>query len=172
MPRKRVAKHGAEEPLIDWNEPERNMHVLDWRHRAQEFGLMPADDAEGAEPVVLSADRSVARRIGRTALRMCSRRGRRLMSAWSVNELAMPACGLHEYELAARLIGAASHAVEALGSRRHPADAFEDVRVHAELLERLGPDEFDRLTAAGARLSLDEAVALALGEETGHSAMR
>jgi len=26
-------------PLIDWNDPSRQAHVLDWRHRAQEFGL-------------------------------------------------------------------------------------------------------------------------------------
>jgi RNA polymerase primary sigma factor len=56
MPRKRVLADHADEPLIDWNEPERNMHVLDWRHRAQDFGLMPAEDSE--EPgVVLSPER-------------------------------------------------------------------------------------------------------------------
>ena len=26
-------------PLIDWNDPSKQVHVLDWRHRAQEFGL-------------------------------------------------------------------------------------------------------------------------------------
>src|SRR6185503_18269116 len=26
-------------PLIDWNDPSKQAHVLDWRHRAQEFGL-------------------------------------------------------------------------------------------------------------------------------------
>src|SRR3954468_16616489 len=25
--------------LIDWNDPSKQAHVLDWRHRAQEFGL-------------------------------------------------------------------------------------------------------------------------------------
>src|SRR5438552_9682942 len=25
--------------LIDWNDPSNQAHVLDWRHRAQEFGL-------------------------------------------------------------------------------------------------------------------------------------
>jgi RNA polymerase primary sigma factor len=30
-------------PLIDWQEPERNMHVLDWRARAEEYGLNPVD---------------------------------------------------------------------------------------------------------------------------------
>jgi RNA polymerase primary sigma factor len=30
-------------PLIDWEEPERNMHVLDWRARAENFGLNPVE---------------------------------------------------------------------------------------------------------------------------------
>jgi RNA polymerase primary sigma factor len=30
-------------PLIDWDEPERNMHVLDWRARAENFGLNPVE---------------------------------------------------------------------------------------------------------------------------------
>src|SRR4029077_15386613 len=33
------------EPLVDWREPERNAHVLDWRDRAPEFGLGPPEDA-------------------------------------------------------------------------------------------------------------------------------
>jgi RNA polymerase primary sigma factor len=56
MPRKRAPKDVVNEPLIDWNEPERNMHVLDWRHRAQDFGLMPGEDSDGADPVVLPPD--------------------------------------------------------------------------------------------------------------------
>jgi RNA polymerase primary sigma factor len=30
-------------PLINWEEPERNMHVLDWRARAENFGLNPLE---------------------------------------------------------------------------------------------------------------------------------
>jgi RNA polymerase primary sigma factor len=46
--------------LIDWREPENNAHVLDWRERAHEFGLVPALDPED-EPahVVLPADRLI-----------------------------------------------------------------------------------------------------------------
>ena len=40
--------------LIDWTEPERNAHVLDWRQRAQEFGVMPGEEPEMP---VLTADR-------------------------------------------------------------------------------------------------------------------
>jgi RNA polymerase primary sigma factor len=32
------------EPLVDWREPERHAHVLDWRDRAHEFGLLPLED--------------------------------------------------------------------------------------------------------------------------------
>lgn len=32
--------------LIDWTEPTRNADVLDWRRRAQEFGLSPTDDTD------------------------------------------------------------------------------------------------------------------------------
>jgi RNA polymerase primary sigma factor len=37
------------EPLVDWREPERNAHVLDWRDRAHDFGLVPLDDTGGVE---------------------------------------------------------------------------------------------------------------------------
>jgi RNA polymerase primary sigma factor len=37
------------EPLVDWREPERNAHVLDWRDRAHDFGLVPLDDNAGVE---------------------------------------------------------------------------------------------------------------------------
>jgi RNA polymerase primary sigma factor len=30
-------------PLINWEEPERNMHVLDWRARAENYGLNPLE---------------------------------------------------------------------------------------------------------------------------------
>jgi RNA polymerase primary sigma factor len=57
MPRKRghAADH-VDEPLIDWNEPERNMHVLDWRHRAHDFGIMPVEESDDPG-VVLPPDR-------------------------------------------------------------------------------------------------------------------
>ncbi len=50
--------HSAAESLVDWHEPERNAHVLDWRERAHEFGLIPIDE-DGAvdHPIVEPADR-------------------------------------------------------------------------------------------------------------------
>jgi RNA polymerase primary sigma factor len=48
--------------LIDWNEPVRNAHILDWRERAQDFGLVPLngaheDDADATAGAIESADR-------------------------------------------------------------------------------------------------------------------
>ncbi|HXW05863.1 MAG TPA: sigma-70 family RNA polymerase sigma factor [Vicinamibacterales bacterium] len=36
-------RRAGEDTLIDWREPERNIHVLDWRERAHQFGLVPLD---------------------------------------------------------------------------------------------------------------------------------
>jgi RNA polymerase primary sigma factor len=46
-------KKGKAEPLIDWQEPERNMHVLDWRARAQEYGLNPVEGRRLPDPSVV-----------------------------------------------------------------------------------------------------------------------
>jgi hypothetical protein len=32
------------ESLIDWDDPERHAHILDWRSRARDFGLLPVAD--------------------------------------------------------------------------------------------------------------------------------
>jgi RNA polymerase primary sigma factor len=60
MPRRR--KNAATTPdgesLVDWREPEPNAHVLDWRGRAHEFGLVPVeDDGEMDRPPVEPVDR-------------------------------------------------------------------------------------------------------------------
>ena len=39
--------------LVDWHEPERNAHVLDWRERAHAFGLVPVDDQTEGGPLVI-----------------------------------------------------------------------------------------------------------------------
>ena len=45
--------------LIDWIEPERNVRVLDWRERAQQFGLVPVgpEEEEGLPLVSTSPER-------------------------------------------------------------------------------------------------------------------
>ncbi len=53
MPNRRPAG----ETLIDWDDPRPNASVLDWRQRAQSFGLVPIEDGEpGSEPLVLPVD--------------------------------------------------------------------------------------------------------------------
>jgi RNA polymerase primary sigma factor len=48
----------AGEPLVDWQQPERNAHVLDWRERAHWFGLLPVDERTEMETGVIEpADR-------------------------------------------------------------------------------------------------------------------
>ena len=39
--------------LVDWREPERNVHVLDWRERAHAFGLVPVDEHGEGGPLVI-----------------------------------------------------------------------------------------------------------------------
>ena len=48
----------AGESLVDWREPKRNAHVLDWRERAHSFGLVPLDDQGEMElPIVEPPER-------------------------------------------------------------------------------------------------------------------
>jgi hypothetical protein len=53
-PRTKVATAPS---LIDWENPESNQHILDWRARAHDFGLIPVDQADTSEmPLVQPAD--------------------------------------------------------------------------------------------------------------------
>jgi len=42
---------------VDWREPDRNAHVLDWRERARSFGLVPVEGRGAAATVVEPPDR-------------------------------------------------------------------------------------------------------------------
>jgi RNA polymerase primary sigma factor len=49
-PAKRTrTKAAATASLIDWENPENNQHVLDWRARAHDFGLIPVDQGDTSE---------------------------------------------------------------------------------------------------------------------------
>jgi RNA polymerase primary sigma factor len=53
----RRRRGGGEPELIDWQEPAQNARVLDWRQRAEAFGLNPIGDDGGTDgPVVLPPD--------------------------------------------------------------------------------------------------------------------
>jgi hypothetical protein len=44
--------------LIEWDDPSRQAHVLDWHHRAQEFGLAVTDhDNEESAPFAVEPKR-------------------------------------------------------------------------------------------------------------------
>jgi RNA polymerase primary sigma factor len=52
---------GSVASLIDWKEPESNAHVLDWRRRAHQFGLVPIEDPDVDPATVIEpADRLIA----------------------------------------------------------------------------------------------------------------
>jgi RNA polymerase primary sigma factor len=56
--RKRESSGG----LIDWSDPRANAHLLDWRQRAHEFGLVPVEDGEPGDDasLVVPVDRLLA----------------------------------------------------------------------------------------------------------------
>src|SRR5919112_1709485 len=47
--------------LIDWIEPDRNVRVLDWRERAQQFGLVPVGADEERLPVASTSPERLLR---------------------------------------------------------------------------------------------------------------
>jgi predicted ATPase/DNA-binding winged helix-turn-helix (wHTH) protein len=109
-------------------------------------------------------DHVEAHRLASEGLRLCHSLGRRMMAAWSVSELAGPECSLGRPERGAVLVGAADEALRVMGAARHLGDLPEHATVVEGLRTTLGPVEFDSWYAAGTRLSLDQAVALALAE--------
>ncbi len=44
------APRGRKKSLIEWNDPSKQAHVLDWRHRAQEFGLAVTEPEDEDTP--------------------------------------------------------------------------------------------------------------------------
>jgi predicted ATPase/DNA-binding SARP family transcriptional activator len=103
-----------------------------------------------------------ARRLGCDALRLCWSLGRRMMAAWTISELAGPELGLGRPERGVLLVGAADEALRVLGATRHPVDRSEHERVVRGLRGALGDDAYAALYERGARMTLDEAVTLAL----------
>jgi RNA polymerase primary sigma factor len=52
-PKRRSRGGGPARPLIDWREPQANAHVLDWRERAHEFGLIPVATEGAAHELIV-----------------------------------------------------------------------------------------------------------------------
>jgi hypothetical protein len=103
-----------------------------------------------------------ARDLAVEALRLCWSAGRRTTAAQSLVQLAGPELGLGHPARAAVLLGAAEEALRVLGGHIAQGDAPERDRVVDALRAALGQEELDRLRADGSRLSLEEAVDLAL----------
>jgi predicted ATPase len=109
-------------------------------------------------------DIAEARKLTLESLRMSWNLGRRLMSTWTLSEVAGPDLAEGRPERGAILVGAADRALAVMGAARHPGDVPEHAQIVAALEAQLGPEEFSRLQQEGARLTLDEAVALALAD--------
>ena len=103
-----------------------------------------------------------ARELDRAALRLSWDQGRLLIASWFVTQLTGPEFGLGHRERAAQLIGAGDAAQRMLGAGLQLGDVPEHERVVDALRDGLGNAAFDRLHFEGARLSLQEAVDLAL----------
>ena len=105
-----------------------------------------------------------AQRLCREALEICWRLGRRLMTAWTLSQLAGPEVNLSQPERGAVLVGAADAALDLLDGGRFPGDVGEHDRVVAQLMAALGENGYAQWYAHGARLSLSDAVTMALSD--------
>jgi predicted ATPase len=105
-----------------------------------------------------------ARLLYRQALELAWSLGRQPLAAWDLCLLAGPETVLGRAPHAARLVGAGEQAMRVLDATSYPGDRAQRDRVERRLRDALGDEEFERLRAEGERLSLDEAVTLALGE--------
>ena len=112
-------------------------------------------------------DYEEARDLCRQAVRRSWPIGRRLVAAMSIAQLAGAEQGLGRPERGALLVGAADEGMRRLGVTLHPGDRPELERVIAALRAELGEESYRRLSTEGAGLSLDEAVMLALSDDTG-----
>jgi predicted ATPase/DNA-binding winged helix-turn-helix (wHTH) protein len=90
-----------------------------------------------------------ARRVAVEALTLCWSLGQRMLSTFSVGELAGAELALGRPERAARLVGASDAALERLRASRHPGDQPPHEQVMAELLAVLGPARLAELRAEG-----------------------
>jgi tetratricopeptide (TPR) repeat protein len=104
--------------------------------------------------------------LAREALEIDHKRGDQWAMPYKVSGLAAVATDRGDFDRAATLLGAAEAMME-----REKADWPPDERPHYErMLSRLprglGPEDFERLRAAGRAMSTDVAVEFALGRET------
>jgi tetratricopeptide (TPR) repeat protein len=104
-----------------------------------------------------------ATRLFRESLRLALQTGRRAAVAWCLIGLGSVA-GPQRPERAARLFAAAESLLTTIGTRLDPADQPQYERNRAAAQAALAPAAWDAAWAAGAALTTDAAVALAMAE--------
>ena len=110
-------------------------------------------------------DYEEALRLCVEAVRLSWALGRRLVLAATMAQMAGAYLGLGHPERGAVLMGASEEALRRLGVDPSPGDTPELDRVAAALAAELGEERLAALLAEGARLSLDEAVMMALSDD-------
>ena len=85
--------------------------------------------------------------------------------AYNVSGMAAVAAERHDGATAARLFGALDAAMQALGITLDPDDQLDFDRYTALTRQQIGARTFDSLRAEGRRLSIDDALALALAKQ-------
>jgi predicted ATPase/class 3 adenylate cyclase len=116
------------------------------------------------EVAVRRGDLPKAERLGREALAHLQAVGSPLRIAWGLHLLAATAAASGRGERAARLLGAGASASEAIGSAMTPLEHAMTVEAVARGRTALGEDAWAAAYAAGEALTLEGAVAEALGD--------
>ena len=88
------------------------------------------------------------------------------LSAWFLAAMAGAIGAKGKPKLAARLLAASEVQLEAMGASTQPADKFEIDHFKEAIREQLGETEFNKAWSEGRAMSLEEAVACALDEDT------
>jgi PAS domain S-box-containing protein len=127
-------------------------------------GVMWAYQGLG-ETALGQGDVATARKWLSANLRLCAELGTRIMTAWCLAGLGSAAALDEAPERAAQLWGAAEHLRVTLGCRPAPAARAAYERQLALARAQLGEAAFAAAWAAGEALSLEQAVAVALGEQ-------
>jgi PAS domain S-box-containing protein len=127
-------------------------------------GVMWAYQSLG-ETALGQADATTARQWLCAGLRLSRDLGGRIMIAWCLAGLGSAAALEEELEYAARLWGAAEHLRVTLGCRSAPAARATYERLLALARAQLGEGAFAAAWAVGEALSLEQAIAEALGDE-------
>ncbi|HEX6257341.1 MAG TPA: AAA family ATPase [Euzebyales bacterium] len=107
-------------------------------------------------------DPLTALQLSTQALATLAKEARRDLAAMALSEVAGHEQGVGRAERSATLFGAANAAMARLRFPRQPVDRLEYERVRSDLIAALGAERVAALEAAGAELSLDDAIDVAL----------